>query len=486
MSAPTIQSAEPSLLHLLNTEQFVPLNTALSDLQHRFEQGDLREDALLNAFKAFSLGGIGFGPHLEALTQEHPGSYVAQVALATWLTARGYAERGGHTSDRVSDRGRRGMLHYLTGAREVAEAATALTANPLAALMILGDTQLAFGNPITPENLAQGHLPEWYERGIALNPESLTLRLRLLSLLRTEWGGSDEMAMAYLRSQEPLLSNSARSRLWARYHAQVAHYARAFERNLKRGAENAAMAAQLHPAEIAEPLIGAYQQGDTQAATEELGKVLDVYEAHPDYALPTNAAFALGDTLGKLPSQDPRLERGLRLLLARSGAEASDAADCAHAVGRLALAKGVQITRQVTPVLEQLLGHGCREVAVILARLYGYVLKDRNRSGPPVCEGPSCTIPNAVGAFTGALSCTVPPSILVLGITWCISCGRQTAVRTMRGWNWPRRSGLGRWSWARTMSCAPWIPSLCRPVWTTPSGCWNVPTMRGSPRPRNS
>ena len=100
MSAPTVQSPSSSLLHLLNTDQITLLNTALTDMQRRFEQGDLREDALLSAFKAFSLGGTGFGPPLETLTQEHPGSYVAQVALATWLTARGYAERGGQTSDR--------------------------------------------------------------------------------------------------------------------------------------------------------------------------------------------------------------------------------------------------------------------------------------------------------------------------------------------------------------------------------------------------
>ena len=387
MSAPTVQSPSLSLLHLLNTDQFEPLNTALTDLQRRFEQGDLREDALLNAFKAFSLGGTGFGPPLETLVQEHPGSYVAQVALATWLTARGYAERGGQTSDRVSDRGRRGMLHYLTGAREVAEAATVLCANPLVALMILADTQLAFGNPITPELLALGQLPDWYERGIALNPESLALRLRVLSLLRTEWGGSDEMATTYLRSQEPLLSNSARSRLWARYHAQVAHYARFFERNPDRAAENAAMAAQLHPAESAEPLIGAFQQGDDQAATGELVKVLDVFEAHPEYVLAPNAAIALGETLKTLPSQDERLERGLSLLLARSSAEASDAADCAYAVGRLALAKGVKVTGRVTPVLETLLGHGCREVALILAQLYGEVLKDPHQERATCLRG---------------------------------------------------------------------------------------------------
>lgn len=387
MSFPTSQPHQTAFLDLLTTDEFDALDTALADVQRRFEQGELREETMLSAFKAFSLGGVSFETPLHTWREQHPNSYVAQVALATWLAARGYEERGSQTSDLISDRGRRGMMHYLAGAREVAEAATALTANPLAALMILGETQLAFGNPITSDDLAQGKLSDWYERGIELNPDSLALRLRVLSLLRTEWGGSDEMAMTYIRSQEPLLSNGGRSRLWARFHAQVAHYARFFERNAGRAAENAAMAAQLHPAEVAESMIGFYVSRDHKASGEELSRVLDVYEANPDFALNSNASFALADTLSRLSIHETQFERGLGLLLARSRAEASDAADCARAAGLLALKRGRFVAQQVAPVLEVLLEHGCREVALVLTDVYGDVLKENQRARATCLRG---------------------------------------------------------------------------------------------------
>ncbi len=68
----------------------------------------------------------------------------------------------------------------------------------------------------------------------------------MLLLLRPEWGGSETMMLNYLRQQERAGFPQIQ-KLWAAYHAMVAHYLAHFADDPKGALERATMAAQLFP-----------------------------------------------------------------------------------------------------------------------------------------------------------------------------------------------------------------------------------------------
>ncbi|GGQ98906.1 DUF4034 domain-containing protein [Deinococcus ruber] len=115
---------------MLRTHQFSALEQRLQALQRQFEGGDIGERDLVDAFRIFDRPDPALGDHFDAWLEEFPASYVAHVALSTWLLARAWAFRGGSTSDLISDRGRRGLAYYLAQAESCARLAVGLSRNP--------------------------------------------------------------------------------------------------------------------------------------------------------------------------------------------------------------------------------------------------------------------------------------------------------------------------------------------------------------------
>lgn len=231
----------------LREGQFDTLDRSLNDVRRGYERGDLGERDLHHAFEAFTSECWTLGEKIRSWIEAHPESYPAHQAHSQWLLGQAWRMRGGTTSDLVSDRGSRGMQGFLQHAESAARYAIGLTARPLLSHLHLGNIQITHGCNVTLEDVEQGHWPEWFRDGLALEPRSLLLRQTMLLTLRTEWGGSDAHMLAFLRGQEAELSSADRQKLWAQFNGQIAHHALHFARDTDRALEYAGYAANLDP-----------------------------------------------------------------------------------------------------------------------------------------------------------------------------------------------------------------------------------------------
>lgn len=188
-------------LDLLRAGQYEALDRELSDVQAAFEGGERSERELERAFAPFEQPDPALGEKFSEWMEARPGSYGAHTALARWCLARAWAYRGGTTFNLVSDRGRRGMHHFLEQAEGCARHATTLTGNPLSAWLVVASVHNTQGCELSLEDLQAGRYPEWFTRPLAGNPHSLDLRRTMLLHLRTEWGGSEEHMLTFVRQQ---------------------------------------------------------------------------------------------------------------------------------------------------------------------------------------------------------------------------------------------------------------------------------------------
>lgn len=351
-------------LERVRDERHAELDAQLGAIQANFEDDRIGEQDLLAAFAPFDNSDVRLGDGLQGWLAASPESYAANQALAQWLSARARAHRGTTTSDLVSDRGRRGLHHFLQRAGAQAQAATSLTRRPLAAWLLLGRLSGFRGNDLSLEDLQAGRLPEWYVQGLRVHPDSFALRRRMLLHLRTEWGGSEELMLAYVRGEEPRMHGADHQRLWAQYHAQVSHHAAHFTQNTARALESARMAAELDPQYL--PDLALCSSDAKRPLTEQV-KLAEHMLDHLDRHMPTELggkAHALFFQILPLePMLAPRIGRVLQ-----ASAAAGDL-DSADAWGRLCRRFGSLPLGNPIAALEQAREQGHVEAAGTLARL---------------------------------------------------------------------------------------------------------------------
>ncbi|GGK93555.1 hypothetical protein [Deinococcus radiotolerans] len=239
----------PDLLKLLRERDIEPLHAHLTDLQTQFEAAQINESDLLQAFRAFQTSDLTLGEGFQQWTEAHPGAYAPQAALAGWFLGRAWEARGQHTSVHVSDQGRRAMDHFLEQADGCARHAATLTANPLAAWNVVAGVANTRGCQLELTGVQAQQYPDWFTHALTDNPGSLHLRRVMLLNLRTEWGGSEEHMLTFVRQQQDagLLGQTDMQRLWAEFHGHVSHHAMSFARDPDRAIERASLAADLHP-----------------------------------------------------------------------------------------------------------------------------------------------------------------------------------------------------------------------------------------------
>jgi Domain of unknown function (DUF4034) len=309
-------SAAPTtdmILTRLRASEFAQLDDHLGAQQAAFEAATLSEKDWQSAFSAFEAADPAIGEAIELWREAVPGSYPAHVALATWLLARAWAFRGRTTSNLISDRGRRGMEHFLEQAEGAARYATSLSANPLLAWLVVGRVHNTLGCDLKLADLEAGKCPDWYSQPLRGNPASLLLRQVMLQHLRTEWGGSEAHMLAFVRAQaEGGLSSSDQTRLWAQFHGSVAHHARFFGNDLLKSLENARMAADLHRRYVDLLLQITLEVSRDQATRRAaLDRWLETHEQFPEEPLDANTPGALIAGRALLPPLLPRLGRVL-------------------------------------------------------------------------------------------------------------------------------------------------------------------------------
>ena len=249
---PSSQEAEfaappaAELLALLEGHEFFRLDDLFAQAQQRFEGDQSDEYELDRMVSAFWKPDQRLGEHFTAWFEATPPAYGKLLALSHWLLALGWQARGGRTSNFVSDRGWRDLHSALEQTTEYSTQATAFSRRPLHAYMVLAAVNKTVGCQLSEEDIASEQYPEWYTEGLRAYPPSLMLRQDMLLLLRPEWGGSETMMLNYLRQQERAGFPQIQ-KLWAAYHAMVAHYLAHFADDPKGALERATMAAQLFP-----------------------------------------------------------------------------------------------------------------------------------------------------------------------------------------------------------------------------------------------
>lgn len=278
----------PDLLNQLRNAQYDELDAYLNSLQDGFEQQIVGEQELLDAFQSFDVGDVNLGERFSDWLQTKPESYAAHVALATWLHRRGRDLRGGTTANLVSDQGMRGLLHFTGQAEAASRHATTLTANPLAAWMTVEAARSAKGCEVSQADVDAQHYPDWYAEPLRQNPHSLTLRQGMLAHLRTEWGGSEQQMISFVRQQQDagLLSQTDMQKLWAQYHAYVAHHEWLFKKNVAKAVEHAQLSSNLNEkhAELLYAVL-THENYPIPQRRETLERFIAALERHPENGL---------------------------------------------------------------------------------------------------------------------------------------------------------------------------------------------------------
>lgn len=237
----------PSLIAFLRAGRYPELQEVISSQQEAFEHGDGRASDLRRVFAQFDHPDPALGEYLSEWLEACAESYAAHTALANWLLSRAWALRGSSTMNLVSDQGRRGMHHYLEQAEACARHAVTLTANPLHAWLVVASVHNTRGCKLVLAEVEAEQYPDWYTQPLGSNPANLDLRRVMLLHLRAEWGGSETHMLTFVRQQQEaaLLSQADLQKLWAEFHAHVAHHAWLFLHDSEKTMERARLAADL-------------------------------------------------------------------------------------------------------------------------------------------------------------------------------------------------------------------------------------------------
>lgn len=288
----------------LRADAFEELDRYFSQVQHFYEQDQLSERDLDYAFAGFDSEFQTLGEKLGSWIN-HSGSYAAHVALSRWFLGQAWLYRGGSTFNEVSDRGRRGMQYHLEQAEECARASLHLTQKPLLSFLVLAGVQHTHGNRLSLEDLQAGRYADWYLEGIRIAPASLKLRQRLLGTLRTEWGGSDQHMLTYIRSQEGAVSQADHQKLWAQFHEQMAHHAYFFQKKPQQALEFIEYAVQLNPALQDQRAFYLYGLNRNSEATDILMQLLKKHDGDVRFFVAQSATASLLKELeGGHPDQE--------------------------------------------------------------------------------------------------------------------------------------------------------------------------------------
>ena len=355
----------PDLLNLLRSGDIDPLHTHLSDLQAQFEAGTLHERDLLRAFQPFQTSDLTLGDGFQKWTETHPGAYAPHVALANWFLGRGWEARGQSTSNRVSDQGWRSLDHFLTQTDGCARHAATLTDNPLVAWNVIGLASNTRGCQLSLHDVQTQQYPDWFTRGVQDNPGTLALRRIMLLHLRTEWGGSEEHMLTFVRQQQDAgqLGQTDMQRLWAEFHSHVAHHAQHFAQNHALAVERARIAAELHPLQSEQLLIA------LTGANASPSERLDALRRYLSAAQQENTVPSGNFGWAVLNAEDwikPELPRITALL---TGAAQDGDADSAVLLGHMQLIHPAWGTQSARAVLEIARDQGHTAAAETLAYL---------------------------------------------------------------------------------------------------------------------
>jgi tetratricopeptide (TPR) repeat protein len=187
---PTFRAAHDAL----QASQIDWLEATYSSLQQQYEDGQLADELLVDAFEVFGSGFQSVGQGCARWLSEKPDSYVATLALATWLMNKGFDARGASSAASVSHRGWAGLQSFTEQATALLNHSVTLTARPIASYCLLGRIDWVAGACRDPDDGP----PEWYVQALLCDPTSVVARRVRLQSMQPHWGGTEAQMLDFV------------------------------------------------------------------------------------------------------------------------------------------------------------------------------------------------------------------------------------------------------------------------------------------------
>jgi tetratricopeptide (TPR) repeat protein len=181
---------ESETLDWLRQDRFAQLDEHYSAIQHAYKQGQISDEDLRAAFRAFYSTDPALEPKYAAWVQRFPRSYVAHLARGIYFKKVGMERRGGAFIGQTSDAQIRGMQAANAVAAREFDASLALDDRPLLTYLHDIDLHMDDGDDTGSRKLL--------DRAVKIDPRNFIVREKYMGSLQTRWGGSVEQMRAFL------------------------------------------------------------------------------------------------------------------------------------------------------------------------------------------------------------------------------------------------------------------------------------------------
>lgn len=182
------------VLRLLESRNFAGLDKRFSELQRRYETGEMDDWTLLLQYQPF----YETSSRIEALLTEWiaqaPKSYPARLARGIYYRKIGDAKRGSSWISEVPPPAIDALWQYLDLAAKDLQASLPLAKKPIVSIVhLMNVTKHREGGQVNRT---------WLDEAIRIDRISYGARRRFMYTLRPRWGGSYEEMRAFLKESE--------------------------------------------------------------------------------------------------------------------------------------------------------------------------------------------------------------------------------------------------------------------------------------------
>lgn len=187
-------SPDTQQLQWLKSGQYAELDRYYSELQRRFERGELTDSQLYGEFRKLYQDDPANARYFDQWVRSYPSSYAARVAQGAYYYRMGWAVRGAAFIQQTSPLRLYLMESYLGKARDILQRSLPLTPHPYLSSLQLLNIAMMNGTPQEARH--------WLDVGTALDPNASLVRFRYLVTLEPRWGGSLDQMRAFVEECE--------------------------------------------------------------------------------------------------------------------------------------------------------------------------------------------------------------------------------------------------------------------------------------------
>lgn len=190
---------------LLKQKEFKSLNDYFENLQRQSHKDISKEQALVFAYKAFSINSESYLPLLDSWVKTTPNSYIPYLARATYHYHMGWFARGGKWASETKEIQFEKMKVYLAKATDDIALSLDLNSNSAVTFTLLSAISLTEGSD---ENVRR-----FMQKALKISPASFYVRKAYLKAISPKWGGSLKEMLAYVIESSNYLDDNPKLKL---------------------------------------------------------------------------------------------------------------------------------------------------------------------------------------------------------------------------------------------------------------------------------